>query len=47
MAYVAERGRGQVLVFDTKTGASGEPIYVGDEPSAVAITPDGRKVYKT
>lgn len=37
--------RGTVTPIDTATHTPGEPIDVGREPLAIAITPDGRTVY--
>ena len=37
--------RGTVTPIDTATNVPGEPIDVGDEPFAIAVTPDGKTVY--
>jgi len=37
--------RGTVTPIDIATGTPGEPIDVGNEPLAIAITPDGKTVY--
>jgi YVTN family beta-propeller protein len=37
--------RGTVTPIDTATNMPGEPIDVGDEPFAIAVTPDGKTVY--
>jgi YVTN family beta-propeller protein len=45
-AYVANALDDTVSVVDTQTNAVvGSPIPVGDEPEAIAITPDGKTVY--
>ena len=37
--------RGTVTPIDTATNTPGEPIDVGNEPFAIAVTPDGKTVY--
>ena len=37
--------RGTVTPIDTATNVPGEPIDVGNEPFAIAVTPDGKTVY--
>ncbi len=37
--------RGTVTPIDTATNMPGEPIDVGNEPFAIAVTPDGKTVY--
>ena len=37
--------RGTVTPVDTATNTPGEPIDEGDEPFAIAVTPDGKTVY--
>ena len=45
-AYVANSGSESVSVIDTRTDqVVGSPITVGVEPTAIAITPDGRFAY--
>ncbi len=44
---MATNGGDQVALIDTKTNFVGPPIPVGDEPRAVAITPDGGTAYVT
>ena len=41
----AADARGTVTPIDTATNTAGEPIDVGNEPLAIAITPDGKTVY--
>ncbi len=45
-AYVVNASSDDVSAIDTRTNVVvGEPIPVGDEPEAIAITPDGKTVY--
>lgn len=44
-AYVANAGSDTVTPIATATNTPGPPIPVGDDPSAIAITPDGTTVY--
>jgi YVTN family beta-propeller protein len=45
-AYTLNHGEGTVSAIDTATNqVVGSPIEVGEEPEAIAITPDGRSVY--
>jgi YVTN family beta-propeller protein len=37
--------RGTVIAIDLATNTPGEPIDVGIDPLAIAITPDGKTVY--
>ena len=39
-AYVANSFSGDVTPIDTATGTAGDPIAVGTNPTAIAITPD-------
>ena len=43
--YVSNGRGGTVTPIDTATNMPGEPIDVGDEPFAIAVTPDGKTVY--
>jgi YVTN family beta-propeller protein len=45
--YVAEFTAGQVAVFDAATGAVTDVIAVPDQPSGIAISPDGSRLYVT
>ena len=44
-AYVANRDAGTVTPIRTATNTALRAIKVGDEPSAIAITPDGKTAY--
>jgi len=47
-AYVTDQSSNNVLVIDTATNmVVGSPIVVGEEPVAVAITPDSTRAYVT
>jgi YVTN family beta-propeller protein len=43
--YVVSRTSGTVTPVDTATDTAGQAIKVGAQPSAIAITPDGRTAY--
>jgi YVTN family beta-propeller protein len=48
LAVVAELGSDQVSLINTATNKRvGEPIPTGEEPTSVAITPDGKYAYVT
>lgn len=47
LAYVANFDDDTVSVIDTRTKTVITTIPVGDAPTGVAITPDGRRVYVT
>jgi len=44
-AYVVNETSGTVNPIATATNIAGPPIPVGKEPSAIAITPDGKTAY--
>jgi YVTN family beta-propeller protein len=44
-AYVVNAGSGTVTPISVATGKAGCPIRVGDDPEAIAITPDGKTAY--
>jgi hyaluronoglucosaminidase len=44
-AYVVNAGSGTVTPIATATNRAGPAIKVGDNPHAIAITPDGRTLY--
>jgi YVTN family beta-propeller protein len=44
-AYVANDGASTVTPINTATNTPGTPITVGENPSGIAITPDGRTAY--
>jgi DNA-binding beta-propeller fold protein YncE len=45
LAYVTNEQAGTISQVDLTTGTVGAPIYVGSEPDAIAITPDGSTAY--
>ena len=44
-AYVANSGSGTVTPIATRTNTARRPITTGSDPSAIAITPDGKTAY--
>ena len=44
-AYVVSFGAGTVTPIDVATGRAGTPIQPGNDPWAIAITPDGKTAY--
>lgn len=44
-AYVVNAGSGTVTPIATATNRAGPAIKMGDDPHAIAITPDGKTVY--
>ena len=44
-AYVANAGSGTVTPIATATNTAGRPITTGNDPLAIAITPDGKTAY--
>ena len=44
-AYVANSGSGTVTPIATRTNTARRPIRVGSDPSAIAITPNGKTAY--
>ncbi len=44
-AYVVNNDADAVTPVNTETDTAGTPIPVGDDPFAIAITPDGRTAY--
>ncbi len=44
---MANTNSDDVTPIDVASGVAGRPIPVGDQPYAMAVTPDGRTVYVT
>lgn len=45
MAYVTNYGSNSVTPINTVTDVAGPPIFVGTEPDAIAISPNGEEAY--
>jgi YVTN family beta-propeller protein len=45
IGYVTEPASNRLLVLDTRTGAVTASIGVGDTPSGLAVSPDGRQIW--
>jgi YVTN family beta-propeller protein len=45
LAYVTNQSNGTISVIDPKTKKVMDTIWIGGDPKAIAITPDGREAY--